>query len=221
MSRLHFRVAVTLLGAIVGGVLGANAYAQVGKGAGQGAAVGAFLGLVLGDDLGDVVEGAGVGAAGGAVVGAMTKPDKGRAAEQAELERLRAQEQARRDAEAKAAKSAASTSSLSDEQAWVAAIGEDNLNGLQALIKCEHQRAAVLANAGALSAVPDHRLASVWLHAVIAVDQRDSDKANSFFNDLVGVDPDIDSAQQAGIEADKVVLDVRAERRQLGISCGT
>ena len=46
--------------------------------------------------------------------------------------------------------------------------------------------------------------------------------AEAKYQQLVELDSDIDTAQQASIEADRVLLDMRAERRELGTAaCGT
>ena len=62
-------------------------------------------------------------------------------------------------------------------------------------------------------------ITSTWLEAMIAVDQRDDAGANQFFERIVRDDPDIDTVQQASLETDKVILDMRRERRDLGLSC--
>ena len=99
------------------------------------------------------------------------------------------------------------------------AIGKDNYEGYKALRACQHKRASALAQVGAVSENEDHRITSIWLDAMVAVDQRDSKKANQYFEEIAEKDPDIDTVQQASIETDKVVLDMRTERRELGVSC--
>ena len=62
-------------------------------------------------------------------------------------------------------------------------------------------------------------LASLWLEAMIVVDQKKSDEAAVFFEGLAARDPEIDTTQQASIEVDKAILDIRGVRRDEGISC--
>ena len=46
-----------------------------------------------------------------------------------------------------------------------------------------------------------HRLASVWIKAMIAVDQQNSEAANMEFDRLIAMDPIIDTRDQARMEA--------------------
>ncbi len=199
--------------------------ADVGKGAASGAAIGGFLGLVFGGDLGDVVEGAaigaGAGAIGGAVSGSMKKKEaEKRTQQQREQEQRRNQKEQKQSQQQQAAKSQpAAKGPQYDEQALIRAIGEDNYRGLVALVDCEHKRAEALAKAGSASSNPDHRLSSIWLEALIASDLRQKERTAELYQQLVSADGDIDTPQQASIETDKVLMDVRQERRAKGISC--
>ena len=71
----------------------------------------------------------------------------------------------------------------------------------------------------ALSDTTDRFARRTLMEAMIAMDQRDSAAAEAFFAQIVEQDPDIDTVQQASIETDKVILDMRRERRSLDISC--
>ena len=187
--------------------IGIDVKADVGKGAASGAAIGGFLGLVFGGDLGDVVEGAAVGAGAGAIGGAVSGSMKKKEAEK----RAKQQQAAKAQPAAK--------DPQYDEQALIRAIGEDNYRGLVALVDCQHKRAEALAKAGAASSNPDHKLSSIWLEALIASDLRQKERTAELYQQLVSADGDIDTAQQASIETDKVLMDVRQERRAKGISC--
>ena len=79
------------------------------------------------------------------------------------------------------------------------------------------KRAFAFAKVGATSEIPHHRLASFWLEAMTAVDLRDSAKSEASFQALVSRDPDIDTLQQASLATDQAVLDMRSERREIGI----
>ena len=54
---------------------------------------------------------------------------------------------------------------------------------------------------------------------MIVVDQKKADEAAGYFDQLADRDPEIDTAQQASIEVDKAILDIRELRREEGISC--
>jgi hypothetical protein len=99
----------------------------------------------------------------------------------------------------------------------VETIGPDNWEGYKALRGCHHARAYALAAAGVTSSNPDHKLASLWLEAMTAVDGRDAKRTQSLFKTLAERDPEIDSVQQASLATDQAVLDMRAERIELGI----
>ena len=76
------------------------------------------------------------------------------------------------------------------------------------------------AKAGATSQNKDHRLASLWLEAMVAVDQRDTESADAYYQDVVKWDPEIDTVQQASLATVQAILDLRTERRELGLpSC--
>ena len=64
------------------------------------------------------------------------------------------------------------------------AIGSDNWEGYKALRGCQHDRAYALAQVATTSQNMNHRLASLWLDAMTAVDQRNTTKANSTFESL-------------------------------------
>lgn len=214
-----FIICIFFLSAII------DVKADVGRGAATGAAIGGFLGLVLGDDLGDVVEGAAIGTAGGAIGGAVSGSQKKKEAEK-RAQQQREQEQRRIQAEQNRLKQQQAREAQKvgkdqrhQEQMLLRAIGEDNYRGLLSLIDCDHKRSEALANVGAASTNPDHKLASLWLKALIANDLRQKDRTKVLYQQIVSADKDIDTEQQASIETDKVLVDIRQERRDKGISC--
>lgn len=176
--------------------------------AGRGAAGGAILGLLVGGDLGGAVAGAAIGAAGGAAGGAISDSKKKKKADKAELEELR-----QKDAESQA------YDLPQTEEEWIAAIGQDNTNALDALVECQHDRAALLSKAGATSDNPDFALAGYWIEALVAVDRQDQANAEELFPQLIELDDDIDTVQQASLAADQAILEVREVRRAEGLSC--
>ena len=102
-------------------------------------------------------------------------------------------------------------------QAIVDAVGPDVWEGYKALRGCQYERAFALANVGATSPDRYHQLGALWLTAMTAVDSRDNSRAEAAFQTIVQEDPEIDTSQQAGLAADQAVLDMRAERREIGI----
>ena len=179
-----------------------------GRWAGRGAAGGAILGLLVGGDLGGAVVGAAVGAAGGAAGGAISDSNKKKKANKAELEELREKEAERQAYDLP-----------QTEEEWIAAIGEDNTNALDTLVDCQHDRATLLAKSGATSENPDFALAGYWIEALVAVDQKDQKTADELFTQLIALDDDVDTVQQASLVADRAILEVRETRRVEGISC--
>ncbi len=226
----------------------AHTQSRAGRGAKRGAAMGAVWGLIFGGDIESAVEGAAAGAAVGAVGGAVSdsyaKKDRKRYEQQraqayaeqqarvAEAEREKLEEERKQlEAEKKAleeqqkAQQAAGAQTASaggdpvTEEEWIAYIGVDNWNALTALVDCQHQRALLLAQAAATIDDPEFRLASRWIEAFVAVDLKDQSTANDLFPVLVSLDPEVDTVQQASIEADKAIVEIRDIRRQEGIAC--
>jgi len=230
--RLGIRCsAVTSIAVLILAMSNTSTAQKTGRYAGYGAGIGALVGLVAGGDLGDVAVGAAVGAAGGAATGAYSdSKDRERAAirdkQRAEQAQRRAEAAAKQQAaEAAAAKqqaaAPASPTAAADAE-LVALIGQDNYEAYKALRECQYKRAYALVQVGAVSDNPDHQLAALWLEAVIAGDQGDSARAKTVYPRIVDHDRDIDSAQQASLETDRFMLDVREERRALGMpSCRT
>ena len=223
----------------------ADTQSRAGRGAKRGAAMGAVWGLIFGGDVGDVVEGAAAGAAVGAVGGAVSdsysKKDRRRYEQQraqaqaeaearaADAERQKLEEERRQlEAERRAleeqkrsqqAQTASTGGEPVTEDEWIAYIGVDNWNALTALVDCQHQRSLLLAQAAATIDDFEFRLASRWIEALVAVDLKDQAAAADLFPVLVSLDPEIDTVQQASLEADKAILEIRDIRRQDGIVC--
>jgi gas vesicle protein len=187
-------------------------------GVGKAAGIGALLGLALGrDPIVGTIQGAALGAAGGLIANTVVQEQdrKERKKEQQKQAEEARRQQQQQQQQAQAAQQAGQDLERQVEEA----IGKDNYEGYKALRACQHKRAAALAKVGATSENEDYRITSIWLDAMIAVDQRDSEKTDEYLAEIVEKDPDIDTVQQASIESDKVVLEMRNERRELGISC--
>jgi hypothetical protein len=189
---------------------------KAGRWAGKGAAGGAIAGLLIGGDLGSAAVGAAVGAAGaGAAGAASSSKDKKQAQQQAEAEAQAAAEQQA----AEAAAAARSDGLPESEEEWIAAIGEDNFNALDALVDCEHDRAAMLAKVSGTSDDAEFRTIGVWLEALTALDQSGQSAAEDYYEKIVPMDDEIDTVQQASLKADQVILKIRDTREDEGISC--
>jgi len=172
---------------------------KTGEGAQTGAALGALAGVVFGSGnvLGDAVDGAVTGAAVGAGVGYVSGSVE--------------------ESEQKKAAAAADTTK-SEREILEQAFGRDVVESYYALRACEHTRAEALAKAGETSQDANHRLAAIWVLAMTAVDNKDYDRADQEFDRLITFDPDIDTRDQARMETDRVVLEMRRERRDLGMA---
>ena len=200
--------------------------------------MGAVWGLIFGGDIGDVVEGAAAGAAVGAVGGAVSDSYSKKDRKRYEKQRAQAQAEAEaRAADAERQKLEAERRALEEQQRsqqtqtasnggepvteeeWIAYIGVDNWNALTALVDCQHQRSLLLAQAAATIDDSEFRLGSRWVEALVAVDLNDQAAAAELFPELVSLDPEIDTVQQASLEADKAILEIRDIRRQDGIAC--
>jgi hypothetical protein len=190
----------------------------------KGAGIGALLGLALGrgNIIEDTIRGAALGAAGGKITGEIQKSQR-RNEEKASARDESASKEAelaRREARIEALEAQFKQTAAAAEQTEaeiVEAIGPDNWEGYKALRGCHHARAYALAGAGATSSNPDHKLASLWLEAMTAVDGRDTKRSKSMYETLAAQDPEIDTVQQASLATDQAVLDMRAERIELGI----
>ena len=242
MKLRHIVICLLVIGLTV---TMADAQSRAGRGAKRGAAMGAVWGLIFGGDVGDVVEGAAAGAAVGAVGGAVSdsysKKDRRRYEQQraqaqaeaearaADAERQKLEEERRQlEAERRAleeqqrsqqAQNASAGGEPVTEEEWIAYIGVDNWNALTALVDCQHQRSLLLAQAAATIDDPEFRVASRWIEVFVAVDREDQAAATELFPVLVSLDPEIHTIQQASIEADKAILEIRDIRRQDGIAC--
>ena len=198
----------------------------------KAAGIGALLGLALGGGVWDVAAGAALGAAGGHIAkeAQTSNQNKAEAKRQHELDMQAAkayQESSdhAQDLAVRETRVAALEDKLNytvqvandTEAAFIEAIGDDNWAGYMALRACQYDRANALAGVGAVSSVRDHQVASVWLLAMTAVDRKDSETADIVFEELVNVDTDIDTVQQASLATDKAVLELRSERAAIGI----
>ena len=204
---------------------------QTAKSAKKGAGWGALAGLVFGGSLWDVAEGAAIGAAGGAGYGAL-KSNEQQKRIQADIAYDESQQRLRLEqernyilAEQKRAELEGQTQ-VATRDNWMAdrdllnrAFGEDNVNGLFALRDCHHEKAQLFALAGANSDMLSHRLAAIWLEGMIAEDRRDGAAAKRAYQQIVVQDQTVVNVEQAQGETIDALVDVRADRKVMGIQC--
>ena len=105
------------------------------------------------------------------------------------------------------------------EASFIELIGPDNWEGYKALRACQWDRANAYAAVAATSTNEEFYITSVYLRAAVAVEQGDTAKADTIFDEIAKIDYQVDSAQQARLVLEEVILDMRAERRELGIVC--
>jgi hypothetical protein len=197
---------------------------QTASSAKTGAVWGGLAGLVFGGSLSDAVEGAVIGGAGGAVYGSV-KANEQVKAEKNKLARQQLRIEQERNYilqdEITASKSSKGNyTPKADEDLLNRAFGVDNVRSLNALRDCDHKRAQLYAMAGANSDFLSHRLASIYLEAMIAEDQGNSNTAAAAYQQIVVQDASITNADRARMETLDALTDVRAERRTMGINCG-
>jgi len=204
---------------------------QTAKSAKRGAGWGALAGLVFGGSLWDVAGGAMVGAAGGAAYGALKSNEQEKRmqtdiAYQESLQRIRLEqernyilaEQKRAELEGKT-EVANQSNWMADRELLNRAFGKDNVDGLFALRDCQHEKADLFAMAGANSDMLSHRLASAWLEAMIAQDRKDTKSAQRAYQQIVIQDETVANIEQAKAETIDALVDVRADRQNMGIQC--
>ena len=102
---------------------------------------------------------------------------------------------------------------------WEIAIGEENVRALEALIECDRDRAIALARTAARSENPALRNAGHWIEAVTALDRDDPASAARQFEELVILDIEIASLEEAEATATGALVEIQAARRADGIEC--
>jgi len=80
---------------------------------------------------------------------------------------------------------------------YLRAYGRENVEGVIALLKMDHERALALANVGETSKDANHRVAAVWLKAIIYADQGNEKALEKEYDRLVILDPEVESIENA------------------------
>jgi hypothetical protein len=197
---------------------------QTAQSAKTGAIWGGIAGLVFGGSLSDAVGGAVAGGAVGAVYGS-AKGNQQLKAEKNDLARQQLRLEQERNYilqdEIAATRSNPSHQAQPTEDLLVRAFGQDNVNSLNALTRCDHKSAQLHAMAGGNSDFLSHRLASNYLEAMIAEDRGDQNAAAVAYQQIVVQDASVATVDRARMETLDALTDVRVERRAQGINCKT
>jgi hypothetical protein len=77
------------------------------------------------------------------------------------------------------------------------AYGDENIEGLKALINKNYDRALALANVGETSDSEDYKISAVYLKAMIAADQNNKEQEEIEYNRMAEVDSEINDANEA------------------------
>ncbi|GGZ71871.1 hypothetical protein [Algibacter mikhailovii] len=91
--------------------------------------------------------------------------------------------------------------------------GEENVDGLKELISRNYEKAMAYANVGELSKDANHRLAAMWLKAMIATDQNLEVAANKEYSKIVTFDPEIKDIKDAQKETTHLLNELETLRR--------
>jgi outer membrane lipoprotein SlyB len=218
-NMINRRTIVTFILAITMAVGSVQAQkTQTAKSATKGAIWGGLAGLVFGGSLGDAVAGAAVGGAGGAVYGhAKGKEQQKRYELEIQDQALRLEQERNYILQDQVDQTKEQMSQ--DHALLVRAFGEDNVNGLYALVDCKYDNAYLYALAGANSDMLSHRLAAIWLEAMVAQDKKDGAAAKRAYMRIAAQDDSVENVDQAQDETIDALADVRAERNAQNIQC--
>ena len=196
---------------------------QTAKSAKTGAVWGGLAGLVFGGSLSDAVEGAVVGGATGAVYGSVKANEQvKRETNELGRQQVRIEQERNYILQDEIAASKADPGNYhpaADDDLLRRAFGSDNVNSLNSLRNCDYKNAQLYAMAGANSDFLSRRLASNFLEAMIAEDQGDPQTAEVVYNQIVVQDASIATVDRARMETLDALTDLRADRRNMGISC--
>ena len=86
--------------------------------------------------------------------------------------------------------------------------GKENVDGLIELVDGNHDKAQAYANVGELSKDANHRVASVWLKAMIEQERGDKDAAEEQYERLVTLEPDMKDSGDVKKETKNLLKEV-------------
>lgn len=187
-----------------------GAYGGVG-----GALVGSFVGLVLFNNAG---AGALIGGVGGGMTGAYYGASAGARKDRVENYRRELLEQeAAANAPPPPREPKDPIPSRYDAKDLERRFGKECAEGLAALIECRHDDALALAREGQESKQPEHRLAALWLEALVHEDSAEFEQRDATYERIVELDPQFSRPAQAGAEAQRVLTEIARARVEAGL----
>ena len=192
------------------------------KGAQEGATQGALYGalgaavssVVWGrnDVLGDAARGAVVGATVGGVSGAVNESKRNEA-----QQRKAAQAQERSDLAQTNKDLTRRNRQLELEAQLLEELGPDNTEAVRLLVRCKHKEALVASRRSANSSDERFRSAGIWLEAVNAQDQRNLAAARALFPQLVKLDDQVETEEQAELIVLNLVTSLEDTREEFDL----
>ncbi len=126
---------------------------------------------------------------------------------------LRAQSEAIQDLQTQRAQEKKLKEADSLEEQYRIEYGDENVDGLIALIDGNHERALAFANVAETSADANYRWSAVWLKAIIYADQGNRAALEKEYERLIVLDPEISDREDAD-RWTKLLLDDLEELRQ-------
>jgi len=102
----------------------------------------------------------------------------------------------------------------SEEELLREEFGDENVDGLIALIDKNHEKALAYANVGELSKDANYRLCAIWLKAMIAADNKDTLEAKNQYERLITFDPEIKEFEDAEREVELLLQEVESIRNE-------
>jgi len=123
-----------------------------------------------------------------------------------------AQNRAIRDLQSRQAEQQQLKKAHSLEEQFRIEYGDENVDGLIALIDGNHQRALAFANVAETSDDADDRCSAVWLKAIIYADQGDREALEKEYDRLIEVDPEISTREDAELWTKRLIGDLEEMR---------
>jgi len=92
------------------------------------------------------------------------------------------------------------------------AYGDENIEGLKALLDKNYDRALALADVGETSEIEDHKISAVYLKAMIAVDQNNEDQAEVEYNRMTELNDEMGDVSEAKDEIARLTIEMNKLR---------
>lgn len=92
------------------------------------------------------------------------------------------------------------------------AYGDENIEGIKALIEKNHERALALANVGETSHIEDHKISAIYLKAMIANDQNNLEQETIQYKRMVEAISEIKDEEDAKKEIASLMIELNSLR---------